>query len=841
MRLVNSLHKTPTALVIMMLGLVLTGFSWHYTKKNVEEETTALLNEQIEEGTKALDARIQVYLDTFYAARGFWIAENLSVPYEQWKSFVASLNLQKRYPGINGLGFIRYLPKGTNLEDYQQRVRKDNSELEAIYKGYQVRPESSQPNYFVIEYSEPILPNRQAIGLDVGHEPVRRQGAERAIKTGEPAATGQIILVQDSEQTPGLLIYLPIYRPEMPVSTEEERRRAFFGFIYAPFRVLDLIEEGLPNSVKQNFDLAVYNGEDLIYGQAENLASADCQVPSCYYQKIPLDVAGETWDLHFTSNSNLSFSGRNLPNIVLFVGTLSSILLFGIIRSLTTSYRQTKAAQEASDAANQAKSQFLANMSHELRTPLNVILGFSQVMNRDLSLKGEHRDNLEIISRSGEHLLSLINDVLDMSKIEAGQITLKQTSIDLYRLLDILEEMLQPRAESKDLQLIFECASDVPQYVKTDDSKLRQILINLLGNAIKFTQQGSVRLRVRGKQGEQGEQRKSGKLRKSIPPNPSTSPLPQIITFEIEDTGSGIADDELEHLFKAFFQTETGRNSQEGTGLGLSISQKFVQLMGGEISVSSTLGEGTIFRFDIEVGTAQATDFQDSKPRKQVVGLAANQPAYRILVVDDRWENRKVLIKLLTSVGFNCKEAANGQEAIAVWESWKPHLIWMDMRMPVMNGYEATKQIKATPQGHKTIIIALTASTFEDERSVVLASGCNDFVCKPFEESVIFEKMAEQLELSYVYEQEQPAFNDKKAKSQGDKLSVADITENLAQMPADWLNELHQAAIQLNTKQTLKLIQQIPAENSSLANVLTNWLYEFQFDKITELCKKHLV
>jgi signal transduction histidine kinase/ActR/RegA family two-component response regulator len=385
-------------------------------------------------------------------------------------------------------------------------------------------------------------------------------------------------------------------------------------------------------------------------------------------------------------------------------------------------------AKQSAEAANSSKSEFLANMSHELRTPLNAILGFAQVMNRDASLAPQQQENLGIINRSGEHLLSLINDVLDMSKIEAGRITLTENAFDLYQLLRTIQEMFQLKAESKGLQLSIECTPDLPDYIYTDESKLRQILINLLGNAVKFTQEGGVILRVRAKEQEK-----------------ITSPHPFSLIFEVEDTGPGIAPNELESLFEPFVQTETGRKSQQGTGLGLPISRKFVQLMAGDITVNSTPGQGTIFQFDIQVKLAEVADLPEPQQTRRVLGLEPGQPEYRILVVDDRDLNRRLLTKLLSPVGFQVREAENGQEAIAVWSSWEPHLIWMDMRMPVMNGYEATKQIKSDLKGQATAIVALTASILEEEKAVVLGAGYDDFVRKPFREDAIWEKIAKYL------------------------------------------------------------------------------------------------
>lgn len=479
-------------------------------------------------------------------------------------------------------------------------------------------------------------------------------------------------------------------------------------------------------------------------------------------------------------------------------------------------------AKEAAEVANRAKSLFLASMSHELRTPLNVMLGFTQVMNRDASLSSEQRENLQIISRSGHHLLALINDVLDLSKIEAGRLTLDESSFDLINLLRSLLEMFYQKTESKGLKLSLQIASDVPQYIRADPNKLRQVLINLLGNAIKFTHKGSVSLNVDRKQ-DMGKSEQKKELHQFTD-----------LSFEVSDTGAGIAPDEINSIFDAFVQTQAGKVAPEGTGLGLAISRKFVQLMGGDITVRSTLSEGSTFRFKIPVRLALASDVTPTQPQRQVMGLAPGQPPYRILVADDQAENRQLLVKLLTPLGLEVQEAKNGEEAVILWQQWQPHFIWMDIRMPQMDGYEATQRIRSRVEGHATIIIALTAHASSSDQILALSSGCDDFISKPVQEETLFAKMAEYLGLRYVYAQnDQPLVT-----SHDDHLSAqADVltSQNLSVMPLDWITQLNQAAQLCDDEEIFHLIEQIPSEQASLIAHLNRLTHDFQFQPIVKL------
>lgn len=472
-------------------------------------------------------------------------------------------------------------------------------------------------------------------------------------------------------------------------------------------------------------------------------------------------------------------------------------------------------AKEAAEAGNRAKSQFLANMSHEVRTPLNAILGFAQIMQRDASLSPEHGKYINIINHSGQYLLTLINDVLEMSKIEAGRVKLNENSFDLYRLLDSLVEILRPKATTKQLILNFERATSVPQYITCDENKLRQVLSNLVDNAIKFTAVGSVTLRV--------ELGKVEEISNSLLPISNYQLL-----FTVEDTGCGIAPEEIKNLFKPFVQTRTGQQSLEGSGLGLSISRKFVNLMGGDITVSSTLGKGSVLKFDISAVQAPITNLPDQPQILPPIGLAPNQPVYRLLIVEDQWENSLLLLKLLTSVGFEVKEARNGQEAVELWEEWEPHLILMDMRMPVMNGYEATQKIKATAKGQSTVIIAVTGFAFEENRADILSIGCDDFVSKPFQTDVVFAKIAQHLGVRYIYQDSE--------QQSSDLSEISELTRaDLAVMPDEWIAQLYQAAIKCDDQCMLQLIEEIPTKYTNLKTALTALVYEFEFEKILEL------
>jgi len=486
-----------------------------------------------------------------------------------------------------------------------------------------------------------------------------------------------------------------------------------------------------------------------------------------------------------------------------------------------------EAAQKIAEKASKIKSAFLANMSHELRTPLNAILGFSQLMARGEELNVSQQENLAIIRRSGEHLLTLINDVLDMSKIESGHTILNLKEFDLYRLMDDLENMFRLKAEEKELQLHVDLSPLLPQFIITDEVKLRQVLINLLNNAIKFTRTGGVSVRVNSAQrGAKAEHHFE-------------------IQFEVEDSGLGIAVEEYDVLFEPFQQTQAADGMYEGTGLGLPISRKFVQLMGGDFKVHSEVGQGSVFEFTVQCDASQAIPKQETQSGADVIALAPDQPTFRILITDDKWDNRQLLLKLLNPLGFETQEAHNGQEAVVQWQEWRPDLIWMDMRLPVMDGYEAVRRIREIEANWKntdisqtdnrikrTSIIALTASVLQNRQSDVFAAGCDALLYKPFHVRDIFKMMKEQIGVRYIYAKE----DNPEAASRNKKDFRNTVTPKaLAALPAGFLPDLEKAAIRADINAINTIIDAIRPHSDSIADSLGHLIDDFEYDKILSL------
>ena len=476
-------------------------------------------------------------------------------------------------------------------------------------------------------------------------------------------------------------------------------------------------------------------------------------------------------------------------------------------KELKLSNRELTTARQEAEAASIAKSQFLASMSHELRTPLNSIIGFSELLQNTPELEEQCKQHVDIINQSGDHLLALINDILDMAKIEAGHITLEENDIELRSFLDSLTMMIRLRAERKSLELEHRYAETLPDFICVDELKLRQVLMNLLSNAIKFTDKGCVTLKVNYLYSDNDNQ-------------------PGQLSIEVHDTGYGIAAEELDTLFQPFTQTEAGKRSQEGTGLGLSLSKRFVEAMGGELTVSSEVNLGSVFRFTIptpEVDTGTTIQTLSRGMRRLAPGTECT-----VLIAEDIEYNQILLVNLLENAGFSTLIANNGEQGVALFQQHQPDLILMDILMPVMDGKIATQHIRQLPGGDQVKIIAVTASAFKDERQDILDAGCDDTLFKPFRETDLFKLIQQQLHLEFIY------INSETAERPA-TIAKAPSAELLQQLPRECLEQVRQAALEGDIDMLQVIIEELPEEHESVREYLSKLVKGFEFESILSL------
>ncbi len=490
---------------------------------------------------------------------------------------------------------------------------------------------------------------------------------------------------------------------------------------------------------------------------------------------------------------------------------LNCTMISGVAEAMRRAKTRAKKAQEEAEAANKAKSNFLASMSHELRTPLNAILGFSSLMRNDSSIPEEQRKTLDIINRSGEHLLNLINDVLDMAKVESGRMSIDIAPIDLGEMVRDITDLMSMRAEEKNLKLLLDQSSNFPRFVRTDGIKLRQMLINLVGNAVKYTEKGSIILRLSSR--------------------PAEAIDSQLLIIEVEDTGIGISAEDQSRIFSPFVQVDT-HGLQKGTGLGLAITKQYVEFMGGRISLVSAQGRGSIFRVELPVIKAEEGDeiTDTAKKNRKVLGLAPGQPEFRILVVEDEVVNWILLQRLIENAGLKVRLAKNGAEGIGVFEAWRPHFIWMDIRMDIMDGLEATRRIRKLDGGSEVKIVALTASVFKEERDNILAAGADDFIRKPYRPEEIYECMERHLKVKFLYEDALPDSGNKTA---------ADLSyESLAALPPELKIELSDAVVSLEAARINEVIGRISELNPELGKTLLYYADRLSYTKILQTLHK---
>ncbi|MBK7712328.1 MAG: PAS domain S-box protein [Bacteroidales bacterium] len=555
-----------------------------------------------------------------------------------------------------------------------------------------------------------------------------------------------------------------------------------------------------------------------------------------YHQSDNGAVSGKTFDLEALRKDGTEIPVQLSLSLTKIEGEWNTI---GIVRDITESRLAEKKLKEYTDQieltnnelhtaliisedaiaranemtkqaeiANKSKSVFLANMSHEIRTPLNAIIGFSQILNRDPLFTNSQKEYLRSIITAGEHLLMLINDILELSKVEAGRTVLNPVNVDLYSLFADIQLIFKEQTNSKHLQFIFETTNIIERYVFVDEKKLRQIFINLIGNAIKFTNEGGIAVRVRFDKVEE-------KVNK--------------MTVEIEDSGPGIPETEIDQLFKHFVQTSSGLKNGSGTGLGLILSRELAILMGGDITVSSQVGIGSVFTFHV-MTTKGENEIIKPNDDKRIMSIEKGQKPFKILVVDDKTENLRVAVNLLNLVGFETNEAINGEDAIKKFNDWNPDLILMDMRMPVMDGYEATRKIKSTQRGKQTPIIALTASTFEEERNEIKSLDIQGYIRKPFKENDLFNTIGKVLAIKYNYEVDTSKLKDQEVEE--------GTLESISTIPLSLVSEMSDAVSVADLDKLIALIINVEPINPKLAKYLMTLANSYDYMHLQQLLNK---
>ena len=850
--------------VVVLFGLVVTLVLFGLVRKSELATFKTRLESDIAQRTDSIVNKIDDSQLVVIALRNF-IAASDKVTGKDFTDFTLPF-LQER----NEIKALSWNPRIANDQRarFEEQGRREQTKQFVITERDRTAgliPAAVRNAYYPVWYIEPAADNRKAIGFDVGSDPVRLAALEQARDTGKPTATERIVLVQDGQPSYSVLVFNPLYARGMPVATVAERRQALRGFTVVVLSMEKLLTAALGKTAPIGLpfdllDLTAPKDRQLLHRWTARLKEGNRWLspllPNIAGTTRNFSFCGREWALVMTPNQ--AYLSRNYPLtywLLLPAGFLLSVLLGAYFRTLTTHQqaleeqvqkrtaelrsseirlkelnshleervsdrtRQLESAMQAlsvskeqAEAANRAKSIFLANMSHEIRTPLNAVLGFSQVVMRDPALSPEHRHNLQIINRSGEQLLALINDVIDVAKLEAGRVALEKSVFELPALLGQLVEQFQPKAATVSLQLMHEPAVDLPRYLTADAEKIRHILTNLLDNALKFTREGGVSLRSRicCREGQNW------------------------LEIEVQDSGQGISPEDQERIFNAFEQTEAGRIHQGGTGLGLTISRDYARLMGGDLSVTSSPGHGSCFHLTVPVMLVSGEpDLQQQEQPHRIKRLKPGQSPCRILVVDDRDTNREILIKLLAPLGCVMLEAVNGQAGLEAFVAHKPHLVLMDVVMPVMDGREATRRIRALPEGKKVPIIAVSASVFEDQLQEVMEAGASAFLRKPLREDELYAKLVRLLpfEFEFVDDGEEPDVAEARP---------AELDQELAQLPQELCCQLITAARGLDKTGLQALMAPFAASVPGIVEQLKTLADSYRFDLIEELVAQRL-
>ena len=740
--------------LILMIGWATSAWIYSYIRHHAIELDEIHFNELVTESESAISSRFNSYVDLLRGAASYYVSSNC-VTREEWRTYVDFLKIRQIYPGINGIGFCLPFASIEQHQQFQQEIESESLQSHPVVNVPNVAAAEIDPSlkHLIITHIEPLDINLSALGLQLSSETNRLQAALLARDSGEPKITGRIILVQDGKARPGFLLYVPAYKPGQPITTPEQRKQAFLGFAYAPF-ITELFVDGvLGDKNPEQINLSIYDSDSispdaLVYS---NITNREANSPVDFDQVRTLNIGGQTFTTTWQRGSR--YAGGTLYTAT-GAGVLSALftclLAFAawnyesLVRSkkiievttdeLTATNRlleseidvRKRAENEAGRAeleaksANKAKSEFLAIMSHEIRTPMNSVIGFAQLLSAS-KLTSEQALWASYIKSSSGGLLSLMDDVLDFSKIEAGKMELENIPFSLREIIEDVTGSFSIQASEKSIIVDAKIGRDIPEYVLGDPTRIKQIIINLVNNGLKFTDKGSVLTHLEWL----GDQN-NGTARISI-----------------VDTGIGIAPDKVDNLFKQFTQADLSTTRRYGgSGLGLSICQRLTGLMNGNIRATSPASQGTTMTVEIPFSVSKKVINTPNQEVTPIDASQSNEPLAKILLVDDNDLNQILGSTILEQMGYDVTLANDGTEAIKLAKQTYYPIIFMDCRMPIMDGFDATLEIRKLeaadllPRGaHKKriAIIALTANVSSEDKEKCYRSGMDDYICKPYE------------------------------------------------------------------------------------------------------------
>ncbi|WP_373035591.1 CHASE domain-containing protein [Sulfurimonas sp.] len=703
---------------LFIILLIISYFVWSFTKNYYDLRNKNYFKSNVNKITDNIEKRMLVYENALRSGIAFYQASE-HVSREEWHIFVKNLQIKNFYPGIQGLG-IALMLKENEIKPLESLMQKEG------YTSFELKPKGKRDQYSTIIYLEPLdARNREAIGYDMFSQSTRREAMEAARDTGYPTISGRVTLVQeiDSDVQAGVLMYLPLYKKSLPTNSVEERRKALLGYVYSPFRMRDLMQPSLDK--EPSLYLELYDGEK----SDKNLLFKSSKEFSNIGKQSVLDVlhiGGRAWNVYVYSTQNLDKQMENyIPKILTSLWTIFSLIVYLVLiilyngrKNLTRQvYQRTKELEESKQIAEEAvvsKSLFLANMSHEIRTPMNAILGFVEQLSKN-EKEPDRQKMFDTITHSGHALLTIINDILDITKIESGKMLLDAQNCQLHRLFEEVSSLFTVSLKSKNIEYKLAIDDNIPECSVVDEVRVKQCLINIIANAIKFTDE-------------------SGKIECNVHFNNDG----QEICIDIKDNGIGIAKENIEKIFNIFEQEDASKTRRfGGTGLGLSITKKLIEIMDGNIKVESSLGKGSLFKISLPY-IACKDQKNLSINDKQLNDMKLSDGV--VLIVEDNKTNQLLLCIILDELGVDYKIANNGQEAVDMFGNDSFSIILMDENMPIMNGIEAVKKIREIEiKGSllPTPIIAVTANAINGDKKRFIEAGMNDYIAKPYSETDI--------------------------------------------------------------------------------------------------------